>query len=424
MLYDYVLRWGLVLMYYNLLVDGLTTIHPTEMQVLVGDNATFECSTSGIRDTTRWWWFKTSSHDITLIANEEGYFDVRYKLNIDVDRRKSTLTILNITVEDGKAQYYCQQGSVSMNATLIVITGTKLDTTYPECQSDNSVVNTKKTLTLTCSASGGNPRPLLQWYRNGTKVTEQDQNQNSENELSYSAVLSRLLTVDDETAIFTCKAEGIAATVNQSCSIKPAIPPTVIIIANTTYFADGDSLDFTCKVMTPWNITHFIWMIDNQLVTLSTSSKNDGSVLTIFDLDQTYNIIRCNVTTASGLVGNDDVEINYVGLDKMDDDSTATNLTLALCLSVATFLVGFIIGSLVTFRKTRKSHCVNEPQPESKQPAENTNLGLSSSVDKPYYHETIISSEQIVSSETDYSELTPTTPSIYSELNEPKVQKK
>ncbi|XP_071965097.1 uncharacterized protein [Antedon mediterranea] len=360
MVYSYLVRCWLMLIYYSSFVNTQMkpTIHPTEIQVLVGDNAIFECSTSSTpSDEKWWWWFKVFSHSTITIANEQGFSNTKYELNIDDDRKKSTLTILNITEEDGEVQYYCQYGIISTNATLIAITGTKLDSKYPQCQSDNSVVNTNSNLTLTCSASGGNPRPELQWYKNGNKVTEQDNVPSSLDE-SYSVEeLTYLLTSEDERAIFTCNAEGVAATVNQNCSITLTIPPTVTIITNTTSFAVGDSLELTCTVMSPWNITLYTWNYGDQPVKQSTKFKlnSDNTELTILNLqsEDDEKEVECTAVTSSGLTGNDSVIITIYD-SKEEEEKKNSTLLIILIVAGAVVLILLVCLAMCILCQNRK----------------------------------------------------------------------
>ncbi|XP_071965098.1 contactin-2-like [Antedon mediterranea] len=347
-----------MLIYYSsFVITQMPTIYPTEIKSWVGDKATFECSTSDISlNMTKLRWFKTFNQMATQIAIDEGFINVRYELIID--GYKSTLTIINITVEDGKFQYSCEYGSVSsMTAILIIINGTKLDSRYPECQSDNSVVNTEKKLKMTCSASGGDPMPLLKWYRNGNNVTEQDQSQSSVDDLSYFAVLNHLLTADDESAIFTCKADGVAATVDQSCSIKLEIPPMVTIITNTTFVA-GSSLEFTCKVMTPWNITTYIWKYGDQLVVPSTKFKlnSDNTELTISNLqsEDDKKVVECTAMTSSGLNGNDSVIISIYDSNDPNEEQEKSTLLIILVVAGAVVLILLVCLAMCILCQNRK----------------------------------------------------------------------
>ncbi|XP_071965110.1 uncharacterized protein [Antedon mediterranea] len=226
---------------------------------------------------------------------------------MSVSGRTSELMKHNTTTEDDQSQYHCQYISSSLYANQTVIE--KLDVMYPLCETTITSINSDKTVSISCSAKGGNPRPELQWYRNGVKLSK------NSGKSTYYDVLKRLLTYEDEQAVFVCKAEGLAVDGKQTCSVNLNVRPEVIITYTTISFEVGDSLEFKCRVMTPWKIIDYVWKTNNTLVTTSGYSfilTDDKTVLIINNLksSDTDVEIKCQVTTASGLTGSDSVTIS------------------------------------------------------------------------------------------------------------------
>ncbi|XP_033108944.1 uncharacterized protein LOC117110357 isoform X1 [Anneissia japonica] len=301
---------------YRIFVFAVTSIHPLSLDVFTQENAVFNCEVVDTSTAHMWQWFKDDYEKPKLIVNEGSYTQNGYEFVLRNTRQASSLTILNTTIEDNQSRYYCQFGSKSKTATLTVIDGSRLDPIYPECEADIATVNTKKTVKMTCGASGGNPRPSLQWYRNGVTMEHDDLTNMGDNN-SYFNVSTRLLTVEDEEAVFMCKAEGLAATLNQTCYIDIRVSPTVMIISSTTSFNTGDSLKFTCLAMTPWNITDYIWTVNNQLMATSNSFYNvtdDKTTLIMNNLqsDDADTEIKCEAVTTSGLTGSNTVIISLI----------------------------------------------------------------------------------------------------------------
>ncbi|XP_033106333.1 nephrin-like, partial [Anneissia japonica] len=305
--YEFQLRWWLLFVaisYYNCYVVAQTTIRPLNLQVLVGGNASFVCN-SAENKTWSWYQVDRNFNDSTKLWEEGANTVSEYTVFIDDQRGKCRFTILNTTLDDDETQYYCKRGSTSNKATLEVIEGTKLDKSYPQCEADFTSLNTKNKVTMTCMANGGYPRPSLQWYRNGEILaTQEDIVSNKNDDVAYFYEFTREMTVQDETAVYTCRADGPAVEGNQNCSISVATPPTVTIIASTTYFNAGDSLEFACIVMSPWNIVDYKWTVNNQSLTSTNAIfKNDKSTIIISHLQSkdAGKEIRCNAITSSGL---------------------------------------------------------------------------------------------------------------------------
>ncbi|XP_033116331.1 hemicentin-1-like [Anneissia japonica] len=310
------LGWCLIIFVingYHIQVLAVTTIHPLNLNVFAGENAVFECNNLDAITTYKWLWFKGQNSEV--IVHESYSTKNGYEFVVSNTRQASSLTIINTTIEDDQSRYFCQFGSLSKLATLTVIDGSRLDSNYPDCEADIAAVNSRKTVTMTCGARGGNPRPSLQWYRNGVMI-EHDDFTNMGDDTSYFNEITRVLTVEDEEAVFMCKAEGLAATENQTCYINIRVPLTVMITSTTTSFSTGDSLEFTCLAVTPWIIKDYIWTVNNQLVRPSNSIYNltDHKTTLIMNNLQSGDAdtkIKCEAVTASGLTGSNTITISF-----------------------------------------------------------------------------------------------------------------
>ncbi|XP_033110740.1 cell adhesion molecule 2-like [Anneissia japonica] len=342
--YEFRLRWWLLFVaisYYNCFVVAQTTIQPLNLQVLVGGSASFVCNSA---ENKTWSWYKVDRNFNDSKIWEEGTNPIpAYAFFVDGQRGKSRFTILNTTLDDDETQYYCKCGSTSNKTTLEVIVGTKLDKSYPQCEADFTSLNTKNKVTMTCRANGGYPRPSLQWYRNGEILaTQEDIVSNKNDDVAYFYEFTREMTVQVETAVYTCRADGPAVEGNQNCSISVATPPTVTIIASTTYFNAGDSLEFACIVMSPWNIVDYKWTVNNQSLTSTNAIfKNDKSTIIISHLqsEDAGKEIGCNAITSSGLNGNDSVIISLFDIDQKNNQFQLITIVVGGVIALALLCV-------------------------------------------------------------------------------------
>ncbi|XP_071965417.1 uncharacterized protein [Antedon mediterranea] len=344
----------LVLFNYCLISDAVVTIQPLNIEVFAGENAVFECNTviGLLSSTSKWQWFiGTDGH---LIANEDAFVTDGYDVMISGNRTTSILTILNTTIIRNNGRVYsCLFGSSSPQATLTVIDGMRLDSMYPQCDSDMTSINTEKTAQLTCSAKGGDPKPELQWYRNGVNLSENQDFESYDSSSSYFEQLTLVLTIDDEDTVFMCKAEGLAADENQACQVQLRVPPDVEVMSNKTYFTSGESLEFTCIAMTPWKIMEYIWTINDEIMSTSKYTfilTNNMTTLVIDDFDADAEV-KCEVITATGLTGSDSVTITFL---TVNDESNWLLLAIILVGGAMLLLLVFIIVFIFAKRRQKQ----------------------------------------------------------------------
>lgn len=141
---------------------------------------------------------------------------------------------------------------------------------------EGETIRLGQTVTLVCTAAGGNPLATINWYRNGIKVDTSYTTSGRESRNTYSF----LAATEDNNAKFRCESENELSPVPQSAEIILSVQfaPATVELRGSTEARAGEELTYECSTSNSNPAATIQWVVDNTTVA-SADSYNEESPL-------------------------------------------------------------------------------------------------------------------------------------------------
>nr|XP_006811170.1 PREDICTED: cell adhesion molecule 1-like [Saccoglossus kowalevskii] len=286
-----------------------------------------------------------SKHELEISGYDKSNIDALLPFNY-------TLHIKNFQDSSDDGVYSCStEGDVSIGRPVMIVAMQRPAAEYPVCtftSSNGSFIKGMET-ELNCNLPGGSPFPELQWYRTSAKSGEMLENVSGILHTN-NATLSRIITMDDMDATYTCVASHPTFDESHVCTVGPMTvfyAPRVSVQTASIDYSEKNNTIFMrilCEVDATPKSTQFKWSVNNVIVTSMQIDSNSPHIIELIlpfvsDLRLSSSVVVCE---ASNIVGSGYAKYPINNLSNFSEGATPLPLIEKM---TSQSLIGPLLGA-------------------------------------------------------------------------------